>query len=282
MKLGIAYDFLRWEENDIINEAKKRQIKITPIYLKDFSFNINDGLNLDTDAIIQRGVSHSRAYTSTILFESKLLFVVNSSHVLEVCENKLYVTSVLAKNNIPVPKTGIAYNRDEAIKLAQKIGYPVVIKPIDGSWGRMVAKADDEDSLRSLLEYQEYSNTSFKNIFYIQEYVRKPNRDIRIFVIGDEVPVGIYRINEKNWRTNTALGARAEPLKIDDILIDLSLKVKEIIGGLFLGIDIFEDPVRGYLVDEVNGIPEYKNTARVTGFNVSGKLLEKIAEVVKR
>ncbi|MGB9728322.1 MAG: lysine biosynthesis protein LysX [Thermoprotei archaeon] len=282
MNLGIAYDFLRWEENDIINEAKNRQIRITPIYLKDFSININDGLNLDIDAVIQRGVSHSRAYTSTILFESKSLFVINPSHVLEICENKLYVTSVLAKNNIPVPRTGIAYNRDEAIKLAQKIGYPVVIKPIDGSWGRMVAKADDEDTLRSLLEYQEYSNTSFKSIFYIQEYVRKPNRDIRIFVIGDEVPVGIYRINEKNWRTNTALGARAEPLKIDDKLIDLSLKVKESIGGLFLGIDIFEDPLRGYLVDEVNGIPEYKNTVRVTGFNVSGKLLEKIAEVVKR
>ncbi|MEM3833445.1 MAG: lysine biosynthesis protein LysX [Thermoprotei archaeon] len=282
MKLGIAYDFLRWEENDIINEAKNRQIKITPIYLKDFFVNINDGLNLDINAVIQRGVSHSRAYTSTILFESKLLFVVNPSRVLEVCENKIYTTAILAKNNIPVPRTGIAYNRDEAIKLAQKIGYPVVIKPVNGSWGRMVAKADDENSLKSLLEYQEYSNALFKNIFYIQEYVRKPNRDIRIFVIGDEVPVGIYRVNEKDWRTNTALGARAEPLKIDDKLIDLSLKVKESVGGLFLGIDIFEDPSRGYLVDEVNGIPEYKNTVRVTGFNVSGKLLEKIVEAVKR
>lgn len=282
MRLGIAYDLLRWEENDIINEARNRQIKITPIYLKDFSVSVDGGWSLDADAIIQRGVSHSRAYTSTILFETRSLFVVNPSRVLEVCENKLYTTAILTRNNIPTPKTGIAYNRDEAVKLAEKIGYPVVIKPIGGSWGRMVAKAEDEDSLKSLLEYQEYSNTMFKNVFYIQEYIRKPNRDIRIFVIGDEVPVGIYRINEKNWKTNTALGARAEPLKIDDKLIDLSLKVKESIGGLFLGIDIFEDPLRGYLVDEVNGVPEYKNTVRVTGFNVSGKLLEKIVEATKR
>lgn len=281
MNLGVAYDFLRWEENDIINEAKNKQINIIPIYLKDFSINISNGWNLNVDAIIQRSVSHSRAYTSTILFESQSIFVVNPSHVLEVCENKLYTSALLIKNKIPTPKTGIAYNRDEAIKVAQQIGYPVVIKPIDGSWGRMVAKADDEDSLRSFLEYQEYSTISFKNVFYIQEYVRKPNRDIRIFVIGDEVPVGIYRINERNWKTNTALGARAEPLKIDDELVDLSLKVKEIVGGLFLGIDIFEDESRGYLVDEVNGIPEYKNTVRVTGFNISGKLLEKIKEAVK-
>lgn len=282
MNLGIAYDFLRWEENDIINEAKNKQVNVIPIYLKDFSINISNGWNLNVDAIIQRGVSHSRAYTSTILFESQSIFVVNSSRVLEVCENKLYTSVLLIKNKIPTPKTGIAYNRDEAIKIAQQIGYPVVIKPIDGSWGRMVAKADDEDSLRSLLEYQEYSTISFKNVFYIQEYIRKPNRDIRIFVLGDEVPVGIYRINEKNWKTNTALGARAEPLKIDDELVDLSLKVRESVGGLFLGIDIFEDESRGYLVDEVNGIPEYKNTVRVTGFNISGKLLEKIKEVVKR
>jgi len=281
VNLGIAYDFLRWEENDIINEAKNRQINIIPIYLKDFSININNGWNLNVDTIIQRSVSHSRAYTSTILFESQSIFVVNPSRVLEVCENKLYTSALLIKNKIPTPKTGIAYNRDEAIKIAQQIGYPVVIKPIDGSWGRMVAKADNEDSLRSFLEYQEYSTTSFKNVFYIQEYIRKPNRDIRIFVIGDEVPVGIYRVNEKNWKTNTALGAQAEPLKINDELVDLSLKVKEIIGGLFLGIDIFEDESRGYLVDEVNGIPEYKNTVRVTGFNISGKLLEKIKEAVK-
>ncbi len=281
MNLGVAYDFLRWEENDIINEAKKRQIKITPIYLKDFAININNGWNIDVDAVIQRSVSHSRAYTSSIIFESQSLFVVNPSRVLEICENKLYTSALLIKNKIPTPKTAIAYNRDEAIRIAQQIGYPVVIKPIGGSWGRMVAKADDEDTLRSLLEYQEYSTVSFKNVFYIQEYIRKPNRDIRIFVLGDEVPVGIYRVNEKNWKTNTALGARAEPLRIDEELIELSLKVKESIGGIFLGIDIFEDESRGYLVDEVNGIPEYKNTARVTGFNISGKLLEKVIEVVK-
>ncbi len=146
----------------------------------------------------------------------------------------------------------------------------------------MCIRDRDEDILYSFLEYQEYTTSQFRQIYLVQEFVKKPNRDIRIFVMGDEAPVGIYRVNERNWKTNTALGARALPLKIDDELRDLALKVRDIMGGFFLGIDIFEDPERGYLVNEVNGVPEYKNTVRVNNFNVSSYLLNKLREWIKK
>ncbi|MFP3204347.1 MAG: lysine biosynthesis protein LysX [Metallosphaera yellowstonensis] len=283
MILGVSYDLLRWEERNLIDEARKEGHKIVPVFTKDMAFVTGEDLGLlGAEAILQRNTSHSRALSSSLIFEAHGLRVYNDSMTLIRCENKLHTTSLLSKSGIPVPKTAIAFSREKALEIAEKLGYPVVIKPVEGSWGRMVARAQDEDSLRSLMEYQEFTTVPFKTVYYVQEFVEKPNRDIRIFVIGDEAPVGIYRVNEKSWKTNTALGATALPLKIDEELRELALKVREVIGGFFLGIDVFEDRERGYLVGEVNGVPEYKNTARVNQFNVSGFLLRKLGEVLRK
>jgi [lysine-biosynthesis-protein LysW]--L-2-aminoadipate ligase len=281
--LGVTYDLIRWEERNLIEEARKLGHTIIPIYTKDFFTLIGNEINkIDADVIIQRNTSHSRALLTSIIFENMNYKVINDYLTLIKCENKLLTLSILSKHNIKTPRTFIAFSREKALELADKVGYPVVIKPIEGSWGRMVAKAIDRDSLNNFLEYQEYTTSQFRYAYFIQEFVKKPNRDIRIFVIGDEAPVGIYRVNERNWKTNTALGARAEPLKISEELRDLALKVKDVLGGFFLGIDIFEDPERGYIVNEVNGVPEYKNTVRVNNFNVSQYLINKISEWIRK
>ena len=282
MRLGVAYDVLRWEERDLFSEARKLGYDVRPLYIKDYADLVGNSIGENLDAVIQRGVSHSRALISTTLLESQGLRVFNDSLTLVRCENKAITLSLLAKSGVSVPRTAIAFSKEKALEMARKLGYPVVIKPIEGSWGRMVAKAVDDDSLYSLMEYQDYTTLQFRTAYVIQEFVRKPDRDIRIFVIGDEVPVGIYRVNKANWKTNTALGAKAEPLKIDPELMELAMKVKDVIGGFFLGIDVFENPDRGYVVNEVNGVPEYKNTVRVNNFNVSGFLLKKLAEVNKK
>lgn len=281
MKLGIAYDMLRWEEKDLFSEAKKAGFDVKPYFVKDISYMIG-GDRVDSDVIIQRSVSHSRAVLSTILLESNGGYVVNDSLTLIKCENKALTLSLLSRSGIRVPRTTIAFTKETALSVAEKMGYPVVIKPVEGSWGRMVAKADDPDDLYSLMEYQDYTTLPYRTGYMIQEYVRKPDRDIRVFVIGDEVPVGIYRVNKANWRTNTALGAKAEPLRIDPELRELALKVREAVGGFFLGIDVFEDPERGYIVNEVNAVPEYKNTVRVNNFNVSAFLLKKLSEMMRK
>jgi len=282
VKLGVAYDVLRWEERDLFSEARKLGYDVRPLYIKDYADLVGNSIGENLDAVIQRGISHSRALISTTLLESQGLRVFNDSLTLVRCENKAITLSLLAKSGVSIPRTAIAFSKEKALEIARKLGYPVVIKPIEGSWGRMVAKAVDDDSLYSLMEYQDYTTLQFRTAYAIQEFVRKPDRDIRIFVIGDEAPVGIYRVNKTNWKTNTALGAKAEPLKIDPELRELAMKVKDVIGGFFLGIDVFEDPDRGYVVNEVNGVPEYKNTVRVNNFNVSGFLLKKLAEVIKK
>ena len=283
MRIGILYDMPRWEEKNLIEEAKKMGHEPIPVYTKDIVFFSDDKkVEPEADFFIQRNVSHNRALITSFIMEQFGYPTINDHITLFRCENKIITTYILFRHSINTPRTFITFNKNIALEFSKKIGYPLVIKPVEGSWGRMVAKADNLDTLYSYLEYQEFTTQKYKDIYYIQEFVNKPNRDIRIFVIGDEAPVGIYRVNEHNWRTNTALGAKAYPLKIDEELRELALKVREVIGGFFLGIDIFEDRDRGYLVDEVNGVPEYKNTVKVNNFNVSQFLLKKIIEWVKR
>ncbi|BBG24579.1 Alpha-aminoadipate--LysW ligase LysX [Sulfuracidifex tepidarius] len=282
MKVGIAYDLPRWEEKNIIQEAKNEGHQVIPFYSKQGIFYSDSNIDIEADLFIQRNVSHSRAVMTSFLIESQGIPIVNDYVTLIKSENKAFTTFILSRADIKTPRTAVSMEKDMALSSASTLGYPVVIKPIEGSWGRMIAKAQDEDSLRSFMEYQEFTSMYYRSIYYIQEFVKKPDRDIRIFAIGDDAPVGIYRVNPKNWRTNTALGAKAEPLAIDAELRELALKVKDKIGGFFLGIDVFEDKEKGYVIDEVNGVPEFKNTVRVTGFNVSKYLITKLMEWYKK
>lgn len=281
MIISVAYDLLRWEEKDLISKIRSSGHKLAPIYLKDFSATLND-ISMESDAVVQRSVSHKRALLSSAIFEGANIFTVNNANTINLCQNKLISSMMLLKAGIRTPKTAIAFDENTALAVAKQIGYPVVVKPIEGSWGRMVAKADNEENLRTIIEYHKYTSTYFNSVFMIQEFVNKPNRDIRIFSIGDEAPVGIYRVNDKNWKTNTALGAKAEPLHPNEELRELAIKTSELFHGFFLGIDVFEDPKEGYIVNEVNSVPEYKNTVRVNNFDISSFLINKIKEVVKK
>jgi len=201
--------------------------------------------------------------------------------VLSICGNKLHTTLKLVRHGVPTPRTYIAFSGEEVVKISNKLGYPVVLKPIIGSWGRLLAKVGDEDSLISILEHRVHLHNPIYKIFYVQEYIRKPGRDIRVLTIGDRVPAAIYRVS-KNWRTNTALGGRAVKVEINDELRELALKASKAIGGGILGIDVLEDSERGMLVNEVNAVVEFKNTVRATGVDISSIIVDYLVEEAKR
>ncbi len=280
MKIAIIYDVIRWEEKDLVRAI--RELGHEPILFHVTSFFLDPNSKLpEVDVAINRCVSHSRAVASAIFYEEKGVPVVNSAYTLIVTGNKLYTTMKLIAHNIPTPRTLFAFTKETALKAAEKLGYPLVVKPIIGSWGRLIAKVSDKDSLESILEHREYMQNPQYKIYYLQEYVRKPGRDLRIFAIGDSVPLGIYRVSSY-WKTNTALGGKAVCAKINNELEELTLKAAKAVGGGVLGVDIFEDPMRGYLVDEVNGVTEYRNTVRVCGKDVSKMIVNYLVEVAKK
>jgi [lysine-biosynthesis-protein LysW]--L-2-aminoadipate ligase len=193
--------------------------------------------------------------------------------VADICGNKLQTTSALTAAGVPSPRTLIAYTCESALRAIETLGYPVVLKPAVGSWGRLLSKINDREAAEAVLEHKEILGTYHHSIFYIQEYINKPMRDIRAFVVGDETICAIYR-NSQHWITNTARGGQSSNCPVTPELNDLCVRAARAVGGGIVAIDVLEDPDRGLLVNEVNYTMEFRNSIAPTGVDIPGRMVD--------
>ncbi len=281
MNIGLAYDMARFEEKALLQAARRLGHTVSLIHVPNKEFWVTKPDSMSYDFIFQRCVSYYRAVSSTIVFERNNIPVVNSLNVIRDCEDKLLTTARLSAAGVDVPDTAVAFRREPALNASRRLGYPVVVKPIYGSWGRMIARAPDEETLQDIIELRENMQSPYIKIHYLQRYVDKPGRDIRAYYVWGDVPVAIYRVSG-NWKTNTALGGKAEPAPITDELREIVIKSGEALGGGVLGIDLMESPDGRLLVSEINAIVEFRNTVRATGYDLAGKIVEETVRVMRR
>jgi [lysine-biosynthesis-protein LysW]--L-2-aminoadipate ligase len=279
--VGVVYDQIRWEEKTIIETAKKRGIKVNLIDSKSTFFNITGEKKIPQlgDVILQRCISYFRSLHLTALLEAKGYSVVNNFNTTLICGNKLLTTLALTKAKIPTPKTSVAFTPEAALKALKNLGYPAILKPIVGSWGRLIAPLKDRESAQAIFEEREYMYPLYQ-VYYIQEMIKRPPRDIRCFVVGDEVIAAIYRYSlGGDWKTNIARGGTAEYCKVTSEIEELSLKAAEAVGGGILGVDMMESK-EGMLVHEINHTVEFQATETGSGVNIPkfilGYLIKKI------
>lgn len=230
--------------------------------------------------VLQRCVSHYRNLYSTAGLEAAGHMVVNSFSTAYTSSDKLLCTLALRKAGVPTPETHMAFTEEGAMKALAKLGYPAVLKPPVGSWGRLAALLKDDDFTRSAIEDREYMHPSYQ-VYYLQEYVERPPRDIRTFVVGGKTVAAIYRVSTGDWRTNTARGGKAEGCKITKELDDISLRAAEAVGGLFVGVDLMESK-DGLVCHEVNNTTEFKNSVPATGVDIPGLAVDYLASLDKR
>jgi [lysine-biosynthesis-protein LysW]--L-2-aminoadipate ligase len=230
--------------------------------------------------VVQRCVSHYRNIYSTALLENLGHTMINSFHTAMTSSDKLLGSVALSKAGVPTPKTIVAFTEEGALKALNELGYPAVLKPVIGSWGRLAAKVKDEDFARAIIEDREYMHPSY-HVYYVQEYVKRPPRDIRTFVLGGETIAAIYRTSGDDWRTNTARGGKAEPCKVTTEIDDISLKAANAVEGQFVGVDLMESP-SGLVCHEVNSTTEFKNSVPATGIDIPGLAIEYVASLEKR
>ncbi|MEN2974926.1 MAG: lysine biosynthesis protein LysX [Candidatus Caldarchaeales archaeon] len=282
MRIGILYDHIRWEEKALFDAIRRLGHELVPIQVNKKTFWLTEPNGFSSlDFAVQRCVSFYRAISSTAILEEQGIKVVNTFNVIRDCEDKLYTTLKLSRNGIPVPKTAVSFSRETCLNVAEKLGYPLIVKPIYGSWGRMVSRALDRDSLLEILDFREYMQSPHFKVHYLQEYIDKPSRDIRAFYFWGEVPAAIYRVSS-SWKTNTALGGVAVEAKLDRELVEMVERSGEVMGGGVLGIDILESKDGRYFVSEVNAIPEFRNTVRVTGKDLAGIMIESTIRNIRR
>ena len=225
------------------------------------------------DAVLCRSVSQSRCLALMHVLESWGVLVFNSAAVTATCNDKLLTTLALLRAGIPTPRTLLAFATQPAIEGIEILGYPAVLKPVTGSWGRLLARINDRDSAEAVLEHRETLGSYQYHVHYMQEYIHKPQRDIRAFVVGDRTICAIYRASE-HWVTNTARGAVAQNCPVTPELDNLCVRAARAVGGGILAVDVLEDPERGLLVNEINATMEFRNSIAPTGVNIPGEMID--------
>ena len=272
IKLAILHTTIRADEKLLIEAAKSRGVHLETVDVREQIFDPAHQ-KFDFDIILERCVSTTKGTLAAEFFENIGIPVVNSLQVARICDNKFITSLVLEKAGVPTPAFALAFGEEQAKTAVSRIGgYPVVLKPISGSWGRLLARINDDDALEAVIEQKTTLGGPHHHAFYFQRYIEKPGRDIRINVIGGQVFAAIYR-QSNHWITNTARGAVAMPCEVDEKLEKIAVKAADAIGEGIFGIDVFETK-DGYMVNEVNHTMEFKNVQRVTGLDVAGAIID--------
>ena len=273
--LFILYDSIRWEEKALYEAAIKKGVKVENVNCKNLAINLNDkNSKYMGHVVLQRSISYFKNVHSTAALQGLGAQVINPLHAAIMCGNKMYAHMELEKAGIRTPKAVAAFSEESAIAVLDKIGYPAVIKPTVGSWGRLIALLRDKDAARAVLEDREHMFPLY-HIYYFEEFVKRPPRDIRAIVVGNSVVAAIYRYSgEGEWKTNMALGGHAEACPVTKELEDVCLKAKNAMNGHIVGVDLMESDSQGLVVHEVNNTTEFKNTVRVTGIDILGLMID--------
>lgn len=277
MKVAFLHSLLRPEEKLLLKEFKKRRdVDIDMIDDRHIRFGLLDN-GFDFDVMIERSMNHSRAVHAIKLFESAGVRCVNNGNTATICGDKILTSIAVKRHGIAQPDVQIAFTEASALAAIEEMGYPVVLKPAVGSWGRLLSKVNDRDAAEAILEHKKILGSYHHSIFYIQKYIEKRGRDIRSFVVGGECIAAIYRSSD-HWITNTARGAVASNCPITDEIRDLSLRAAEACGGGVVAIDLFETG-DGLLVNEVNYTIEFRNSIDTTGVNIPERIVDYVIRV---
>ena len=279
-KVGLLLSRIRVEEKLLIEALNRRGVDYDTIDDRRVIFDIQNNGWDHYNVIVERCVSHSRALYALLLFRDWGIPTVNTYEVAEICGNKLLTTSALVRAGIPTPVTKIAFTPQSALEAIEEMGYPVVLKPGVGSWGRLLSKINDREAAETVLEHKQVLGSYHHSIYYIQEYIHKPGRDIRAFVVGDETICAIYRDSE-HWITNTSRGGRASNCPVTPELNELCLASAKAVGGGVVALDVFEDPDRGLLVNEINYTMEFRNSIDTTGVDIPARVVDYVLDVAK-
>lgn len=272
MRIGLLHSRIRIEEKLLLQEFQSLGAEVESIDVRNIELSLDRPQTWQPfDIVFDRCLSHSQSLTIATVLKAWGIPCVNDATVNRICGNKIEMSAVLTEKQIPTIPTHVAVSPEAALNIIETIGYPAVLKPPVGSWGRLLAKVNDRDAAEAILEHKSTLGSVSHGLYYIQPFIDKGGADIRTFVIGDETICGIVRKSE-HWITNTARGATAEACTITDEIADLSVKAAHAVGGGMLAIDLFRTRDGRLIVNEINASMEFRNSSEPTGVNIPNRM----------
>lgn len=282
MRIGLLYSRVRVEERLLIEELERRNVELELLDVGAFCAEIHypDPWRR-FDVVLERCISQTQAVAAVRVLESFGIPCVNPSAVIEACGDKLTTSLLLARHRIATPRVRVALDPETALTAIEEMGYPVVLKPTVGSWGRLLARVNDRDAAEAVVEHKSTLGSVQHGVFYIQEHVDKPGRDLRVFVVG-ETPIAAIERRSQHWITNTARGGQAAGFGITPEIADLCVRTSRAIAGTsgaLLAIDLLESADGRVLVSEVNHTMEFRNSIAPTGVNIPQRIAQYVLSV---
>ncbi len=281
MRIGIIISHIRPEEKLLLAAFQTRGIEPDIISDRDVNLDLTAGPEQlapsgipwgEYDLLMERSVSTSRGLYLLMTFESWGVNALNHYATAATCADKYRTTLALTRAGIPQPAARAAFDPESAMQAISDLGYPAVLKPITGSWGRLLARVNDPETAEAIIEHRQTLGDYQHHIYYAQQYVNKPGRDIRAFVVGERTICAIYR-NSEHWITNTARGGKASNCPVTSELNDLCVRTAQAVGGGIVAIDVLEDPQRGLVINEVNHTMEFRNSSAPTGVDIAAEVV---------
>ena len=281
MRIGILVTHIRPEEKLLIAAFRAAGIEPDILLDRELNFDLLAGPEqrapsgvpwADYALILERAVSTSRGLYTLAILNAWGIPTVNSSQTAHTCADKLLTTLALARAGVPQPPARAAFDSESALAAIAELGYPAVLKPVTGSWGRLLARVNDRDAAEAVLEHRETLGGYTHQTIYAQAYVEKPGRDIRAFVVGDRTICAIYRTSP-HWITNTARGGQATNCPVTPELDALCQRAAAAVGGGVLALDVFEGPDGQLLINEINHTMEFRNSSAPTGVDIAGEVV---------
>jgi [lysine-biosynthesis-protein LysW]--L-2-aminoadipate ligase len=282
LKIGVLFCRVRVEEKWMFYGMEKRGIDYERLDDRTISFDLENPDPWCTfDAVLERSISFTNGLYALRILNAFGVLTVNTAAVAEVCGDKLTTSTILAQAGVPQPHNVVAFTPEAALEAIEKFGYPIVLKPVVGSWGRLLAKVNDRDAAEAILEHKSTLGSVQHSVFYIQEYIKKPGRDIRAIVVGEDVLTAIYRKSE-HWITNTARGGEGEICQITPEIEDLCLRAAKAVGGGVLAVDLVEHPQRGLVVNEINHTMEFHTAQPISGIDIAGEIVSYVVQKARQ
>ncbi|MFA5861397.1 MAG: lysine biosynthesis protein LysX [Candidatus Thermoplasmatota archaeon] len=282
VKIGLIWSRIRNDEKMLMDAAAARGVDLIPIDDRELVLPVHEAPKelLGYDAFLERGISYTTSYYVTMALANYGLRCVNPFQVLTNCGDKALTSLLLARAGVPTPRTFLAFEEESSLRAVEAARYPAVLKPVIGSWGRLVAKAPDRETALALLEHKRVLGSVTHGVTYAQEFVQKPGRDIRAFWVGDRVVAAIYRTNDQHFITNTAQGGRASNCPVTGDITEICARAANAVGGGVLAMDLMET-AQGLTCHEVNHTMEFKNSVAPTGVDIPGAIIEHVVDVAK-
>jgi [lysine-biosynthesis-protein LysW]--L-2-aminoadipate ligase len=281
LKLGVLVSFLRQEEKLILAAARARGMIVTPMFDRDLVLNLSAPTakesGVDIDVLLDRSVVHSRAGYTLFAMNRWGIPTLNSAEAVACCDDKALASMVLEEAGIPSPKTVVAYSMESAIRACEQVGYPAVLKPVTGSWGRLIARVNGPEEARSIISEKSEHGSFHHEIYYIQEFIEKPGRDIRAYVVGGKIIAASYRTSQ-HWITNAARGAVSVPCPVTPEIEELALRACDAVNARLAGVDLIET-ANGLQVIEINTGGEFKGLMTTTDRDIAGEIVEEAARL---